>query len=564
MENIGTITKLLFPRSLPKVAELENKYPLRKLQEGAMVTRIAPSPTGFMHIGGLYTALISERFAHQTKGIFYLRIEDTDRKREVDGASILISKSLYQYGIKIDEGIGINGKDFGSYGPYKQSRREEIYKAVIKSLLERGSAYPCFCTPQELEDIRHRQEAQGSRLGYYGPWAKWRDKSVQEISQAILEKKPYTIRFKSNGDFKNKVVIRDELLGTKEFRENDQDIVILKSDGLPTYHMAHVIDDHFMRTTHVIRGDEWLSSLPLHLQLFESMEWEPPHYAHISPIQKVEGLSKRKLSKRKDPESNVEYYDQQGYPNSAILEYLLNLANSNFEDWRKANSEASIYKFILTFDRLKNSNGAIFDFDKLNDISKEIISGYSPESAYNNMLKWAKQHDVSFARLLEQNPDYSKNIIGIERSGDARRRKDLATWAEAREGMAFFFDENFSLMKKDLDDKLSDFTKENVNNVIQLFMADYVERDTKQEWFDKLKNIAGKNNYAESTKEYKNNPGIYRGNIADVARIFRVALTGMTQTPDLYSIMQVMGTDRVLSRLSSVISVGSRNEKNHP
>lgn len=555
MENKEKIIEMIFPTPLPTLEELEAKYPVRNLPEGAMVTRIAPSPTGFMHIGGLYAALISERFAHQTNGVFFLRIEDTDRKREVAGASELICKSLNRYGIKIDEGEISPNNEVGIYGPYKQSNREEIYKSVIKFLLEKDLAYPCFCTTEELEEIHNRQEAEGVRSGYYGTCAKWRDASSQEVLQLLEEKRPYVIRFKSWGDFNKKINIKDELLGKRELPENDQDIVIMKSDGLPTYHLAHVVDDHFMRTTHVIRGDEWLSSLPLHLQLFSSLGWKAPNYGHIKPIQKIEGSSKRKLSKRKDPEANVEYYNQEGYPEEAILEYLLNLANSDFENWRKANTTANLHEFILTFDRLKNSNGALFDFDKLNNISKEVVSRYSSKEVYDYAVKWAKQFNNKLAELLENNHEYSEKIFGVERSGDEKARKDIAKWSEVEKEINYFFDENFSLTKEELIEKLAGFALEDISKIVQSFMAGYNENDLSQEWFDKIKKIARENNYAESVKEFKKNPEIYKGNVADVAKVFRVLLTGRAQTPDLFSIMLVMGKERVFKRLSFCLNI---------
>jgi len=544
------IIALIFPDSLPILEELEAKYPPRQLPAGAMVTRIAPSPTGFMHIGGLYAALISERFAHQTNGVFYLRIEDTDRKREVAGAADLVCRSLQRYGIKIDEGKIAPNNEVGAYGPYVQSQREKIYRAVIKFLMEQDLAYPCFCTTEELEEIRQQQEAAGVRFGYYGSWAKWRERSSEEVLKLLAENKPYVIRFRSPGNFKQKIAINDELLGKRELPENDQDIVLMKLDGLPTYHLAHVVDDHFMRTTHVLRGDEWLASLPLHLQLFKALAWSAPRYGHIKPIQKIEGTAKRKLSKRKDPEANVEYYQQAGYPEEAILEYLLNLANSDFENWRKANLQANLQDFTLTFKRLKNSNGALFDFDKLNNISKEVIARYSVTEVYEQALLWAKQFDAELAELLVNNREYAEQILKIERTNDEKARKDLARWSDLKEEISYFFDEQFSLTAADLKEKLAGFTVAEINKLTQSLLADYNENDSPQVWFEKIKKIARENNYADNVKDFKKNPENYRGSVADVAKVFRVLLTGRTQTPDLFSIMIVMGKERVKKRLS--------------
>ncbi|MDD3919544.1 MAG: glutamate--tRNA ligase [Candidatus Pacebacteria bacterium] len=547
MENKEKIIEKLFPEVLPTLDEIEEKYPQRKLKEGAMVTRIAPSPTGFMHIGSLYTALISERLAHQTDGIFFLRIEDTDKKREVEGASKLITKSLDYYNIKTDEGENASGEEVGKYGPYKQSERADIYKAYIRHLLEKGLAYPCFSTSEELEEMHKKQEEEGIRPGYYSNWAIWRNKSEEEVLEALEQKKPFVIRFKSNGNFENKILIEDVLLGKKELSENDQDIVIMKSDGLPTYHMAHIVDDHLMRTTHVVRGNEWLSSLPLHLQLFRAMEWKAPKYGHIFPIQKMEGSSKRKLSKRKDPEANVDFFKEQGYPKNAIIEYLLNLANSNFEDWRKQNPDKDNKEFVLTLKKLASSNGPLFDFVKLDNISKEIISKYTAEEVYNETLNWAKKYDLPFAEKIEKHSDYVKKILGIERGNNTKARKDISKWSNVKAEIEYFFDEDFSINKEEIKELL--WGIDNIDPIIKSFLNSYNEKDNREEWFEKIKEIGKENGFAEDMKKYKESPENYKGNVADVAKIFRVLLTGKTQTPDLYSIIQVMGKERVFNRL---------------
>ena len=549
MENKEKIIEKLFPEVLPEIDEVEKKYPQRNLKEGAMVTRIAPSPTGFMHIGSLYTALISERLAHQTDGIFFLRIEDTDKKREVEGASKLITKSLNHYGIKTDEGENALGEEIGEYGPYKQSKRADIYKSYVKSLVEKGLAYPCFSTSEELEEMHKKQESEGIRPGYYNQWAIWRNKSDEEVLEALEEKKPFVIRFKSNGDFENKIPVEDVLLGKKELSENDQDIVILKSDGLPTYHMAHVIDDHLMRTTHVIRGNEWLPSLPLHLQLFRAMGWKSPKYGHIFPIQKMEGSSKRKLSKRKDPEANVDFFEEQGYPENGIIEYLLNLANSNFEDWRKQNPDKDNREFVLTLKKLASSNGPLFDFVKLNNISKEVVAKYSAEEVFEKVLNWAKKYDSEFALKIEKNSDYTKKILRIERTNDKNSRKDIAKWSDVKKEIEYFFDDTFSINKDGIKELVPEIDLNDIQNIVKWFIESYNENDSREEWFEKIKQIGKNNGFAENTKEYKENPEKYKGNVADVAKIFRVLLTGKTQTPDLYSIMQVMEKDRVFDRL---------------
>lgn len=555
MENLELKAKIiekLFPEELPSISEIEKRYPSRELKEGAMVTRIAPSPTGFMHVGSLYTALISERLAHQSGGVFFLRIEDTDKKREVEGASDLITKSLNYYGIRIDEGEITPGSEIGQYGPYKQSERAKLYKSYVKSLVEKGLAYPCFCSHEELEEMRSMQEVQGVRPGYYKQWAKWRDKSEQEVMQALEEGRPFVIRFKSEGDFNNKIVVNDALKGTREISENDQDVVIMKSDGLPTYHMAHIVDDHLMGTTHVLRGDEWFSSTPLHLQLFEAVKWAPPVYGHISPIQKMEGSSKRKLSKRKDPEANVAYYEEQGYPQDAVIEYLLNLANSSFEDWRMVNPSKNNSEFNLAFNKLSSSSGALFDFNKLNSTSKEVIARYSAEEVFVKSLEWAKRYDLELANMMSNDSEYTKKILNIERGSETKVRKDISKWFDVRKEIEYFFDEKFYLTKEDAIQYLSGISLSDIRKIVELFVQNYNENDSREIWFEKIKEIARQTGYAENGKDFKKNPEKYKGNVADVAKIFRVLLSGRTQTPDLHSIMQVMGKDRVFKRLSII------------
>ncbi|MBI4599983.1 glutamate--tRNA ligase [Candidatus Uhrbacteria bacterium] len=542
----------MFPEILPAIHDIEKNYPPRHLPAGARVTRIAPSPTGFLHVGGLYTALISERLAHQTGGIFYLRIEDTDKKREVPGASALIAASLAQYGIIIDEGQTPAGQEIGPYGPYTQSARAPIYAAYIKSLLERGLAYPCFCTHEETEAMRAQQELGRMRLGYYGRWAVCRTRSPDDVLEALKKNTPFAIRFRSPGDFNNKIAVVDLLRGTRELSENDQDIVLMKSDGLPTYHLAHVVDDHLMGTTHVIRGDEWLSSVTLHMQLFEMFSWIPPQYGHIAPIQKMDGGSKRKLSKRHDPEASVSFYDERGYPPAAVIEYLLNLANSNFEDWRRAQPDEDSRTFILTFEKLANPSGALFDFMKLNDISKDVVARFSAEEVYEQGVAWARRHNSGLAERMERNSEYTQKIFGIERGGTGKIRKDIAKWSDLKGELEYFFDDSFQESRAELLQILFDSEQDDIKKIIASFLDGYDEGDASHAWFEKIQEIAARYGYAKSAKEYKADPETYKGTVADVAKIFRVALTGRTQTPDLYSIMQVMGKERVLKRLSAL------------
>lgn len=547
------ILERLFPNALPTRAEIEERYPSRGLQPEQLVTRIAPSPTGFMHIGTLYTALIAERLAHQSGGVFFLRLEDTDKKREVEGADRLITESLQQYGIAVDEmpAIGDGAVEVGAYGPYIQSRRREIYQAYVKNLLENDLAYPCFASPEEMETMRKTQESLKLRPGYYGEWAKWRDASDEQILAELDRGTPFVIRFRSNGDYQNrKVKFQDLVKGRVEMPENDQDIVILKSDGLPTYHLAHVIDDHLMGTTHVTRGDEWLASVPLHLQLFAAMGWEPPFFAHLAPIQKTEGGSRRKLSKRKDPEAGMSYYGEQGYPKAAVIDYLLNLANSNFEDWRRENPRQSYRDFRVTFEKLGSSGGALFDFVKLGNISREIIAGYTAEQVYGEALEWSQKYDLELAVLLEKDADYAKNILNIERENAQKPRKDIAKWSDLRAEIAYFFDENFSPDPAAALEQLKGLSAEQIRAIIADFLQTYDEATPKDTWFEQIKSITRAHGFADDMKAFRTNPENFKGSIVDVTRIFRVLLTGRGNTPDLYELMHVMGRERLERRLA--------------
>ena len=540
----------LLPEELFTPEELEKRYPSRELVAGAMVTRIAPSPTGPMHVGSLYTALMSERLAHQTGGVFYLRNEDTDKAREVEGAAEFIVGSLELYGIKVDEGMTATGEEKGNYGPYKQSAREKIYKTYIKELLKKGRAYPCFCTTEELDALHKEQEAAGVRPGYYSTWTKWRDRSEEDVAKALDEKKAFVIRFKSLGDFEKKVKVKDILKGEMELSENDQDTVILKSDGmLPTYHMAHAVDDHLMRTTHVIRGDEWLSSVPLHIELFNAFGWEVPEYGHLAPITKMDGTSRRKLSKRKDPEASIAFYGEQGYPAEAVTDYLLNLASSDFEAWRKENPEKPNREFMITLERLARSSGPLFDFVKLNDISKEIVSRLSAEEIYRRGLEWAKKNDEKLAVEMEKDPKYTTTIFNIEREGAEHVRKDIAKWSDIRFEISYFFDSLFVFDHEAAETLLTGAKEEDIRSAIELFFKTYDTNDDRDVWFGKIKALGKEIGYAENAKEYKADKEKFKGQVGDVAKIFRVLLTGRTNTPDLHSIMKVMGRERVEKRL---------------
>ena len=540
------LANAIFPEA-KDITYYEEKYPERNLREGAIVTRFAPSPTGFVHIGGLYQSLIARKLANQTEGVFLLRIEDTDQKREVENGITDIVQSLDRFGIEPDEGMISETEGKGNYGPYRQSMRKEIYQSYAKYLIEQGKAYPCFCTPEELEEMREKQEAAKIRPGYYGVWAKCRNITVEEAIKKINNGEKYIVRFKSPGREDRKIKHHDVIKGNVDFPENDQDIVIIKADGLPTYHFAHAVDDHLMRTTHVIRGDEWLSSVPLHLQLFHELGFKPPKYAHIAPIMKNDNGNKRKLSKRKDPEAAVSYYDEMGIPKEAVNEYLLNIANSNFENWRRANKDKSIDEFELQLNKMSVS-GALFDMVKLLDVGKTVISKFTAEEVYENAFKWAKTYDKELEDML-QDKEYALKIFGIER-GNKKPRKDIAKWSDVKENIEYMYDDKFLAKEQEYPYQVIN-EKEDVDKILDLYMEKYYdENDDKQQWFDNIKELAGELGYAKEVKEYKANPDAYKAHVGDVSTVLRVALTGRTNTPDMYEIMQVLGKESIEKRFA--------------
>ena len=547
--NYKDLADLIFPNA-KEISYYEEKYPNRNLKEGAVVTRYAPSPTGVMHIGGLYQALIAKKLSKQTDGVFFLRIEDTDQKREIENGVSEIVSSLKDFGMEADEGMLTDTEEKGNYGPYKQSLRKEIYQAYAKYLIEQGKAYPCFCTPEDVEQIRQKQESAKIRPGYYGVWAKCRNITVEEAIEKIKNGDKYIIRFKSPGREVRKIKHHDIIKGNVDFPENDQDVVIIKADGLPTYHFAHAIDDHLMHTTHVIRGDEWLSSVPLHLQLFHELGFKAPKYAHIAPIMKNDDGNKRKLSKRKDPEAAVSYYAKEGIPAEAVKEYLLNIANSSFENWRRQNKDKSIDEFELQLNKMSVS-GALFDMVKLLDVSKIVISKMSAEEVYEKSLNWATKYDENLAKLLE-NKEYALKVFGIER-GNQKPRKDIAKWSDVMENIEYMYDKSFnSQLHKDEYQVIND--KEDIKKILKLYIEKYYDaNDDKQTWFNKIKELAGEMGYAKEVKEFKANPGVYKAHVGDVSTVIRIALTKRTNTPDMYEIMKVLGKDRVISRLNNEI-----------
>ena len=547
--NYKDLADLIFPDA-KDISYYEEKYPERNLPEGAVVSRFAPSPTGFVHIGGLYQALVAKEMTKKTGGVFFLRVEDTDQKREVENGVTGIVNSLKDFDILPDEGMVTETEEKGNYGPYKQSLRKEIYQSYAKYMLEQGKAYPCFCTTEELEETRKKQESAKVRTGYYGVWAKCRNLSVEEAVEKIKNGENYIIRFKSPGREDRKIKHHDLIKGNVDFPENDQDIVIIKADGLPTYHFAHAVDDHLMRTTLVIRSDEWLSSVPLHLQLFHELGFKAPKYAHISPIMKNDNGNKRKLSKRKDPEAAVSYYKEEGIPVDAVKEYLLNIANSTFENWRRANPDKSLDEFDFQLNKMSVS-GALFDMVKLLDIGKTVISRMTAEEVYENSLKWAQEYDEELEKVLEDK-DYALKVFGIER-GNKKPRKDISKWSDVMYNIEYMYDDIFS--NKDMEypyQVIND--KEEINKILKLYIDKYYnENDDKQAWFDRIKELAGELGYAKEVKEYKANPDAYKAHVGDVSTVLRVALTGRTNTPDMYEIMQVLGKEVVTKRLEKAM-----------
>ncbi|MBP3503056.1 MAG: glutamate--tRNA ligase [Clostridia bacterium] len=538
------LANLVFPDA-KDISYYEEKYPERNLPEGAIVTRFAPSPTGYVHIGGLYQSLVARMSAKKTNGVFFLRIEDTDQKREVENGVTDIVNSLKVFDMAPDEGMISETEWTGNYGPYIQSKRKEIYQSYAKYMIEQGKAYPCFCTPEDDEKRTKAQLEAKIRPGYYGVWAKCRNLTLEEMAEKIKNGEPYIIRFKSSGREDRKIQVSDTIKGKVTFPENDLDIVIIKSDGLPTYHFAHMVDDHLMRTTHVIRSDEWLSSVPLHVQLFKEAGFKAPKYCHISPIMKNDNGNKRKLSKRKDPEAAVSYYDELGVPPDAVKEYLLNIANSTFENWRRQNKDAKIEDFDFNLNKMSVS-GALFDMVKLFDVAKIVISRYSAEKVFNDSYVWAEKYDKELLNLLD-NKDYALKVLGIER-GNAKPRKDIAKWSDLKDNISYMYKEEF--------DKISEFTygnisdKEEISKIVKLYVEKYYDKnDDKQTWFDKMKDLAEELGYAREVKMFKQEPEKWPGHVGDISTVIRVTLTGRQNTPDLYEIMNVLGEDEVKRRL---------------
>lgn len=539
------LSELLYPDITTSVEEIEASFPERNLPEGAKVTRFAPSPTGFVHFGSLFPTMVGERLAHQSGGVFYLRIEDTDAKREVEGADKDIINSYASYGIFFDEGISLDGEK-GDYGPYRQSMRASIYQTYAKKLVSEGKAYPCFCTEDELSAIREEQEALKVNPGYYGRWAKYRDCDLETIKEKLDAGMPFVLRFRSEGSIENKIKFTDLIKGSIEITENDIDHVLLKSDGIPTYHFAHAIDDHLMKTTHVVRGEEWLPSLPFHVQLFRALGFKIPKYLHISQLMKMEGGSKKKLSKR-DLGAGLSYYVAEGYPAKSVKEYVMTLLNSNFEEWRNANPKADLNDFQFSIKKM-SASGSLFDFDKLNDVSKNTIAHMSTDEVYDEIIKWALEYDKELHDLFTRDTDYAKRILSIGR-GTPKPRKDLCIWKDVKPYVGLFYDELFEKEAEYPDS----FDKEDIKKALTMFAETYNPDDDANEWFGKMKVIAETLGFAPETKLYKKNPEEYKGHVGDISMFVRIALTGKTNSPDMYEVMNILGKERSLNRIYNAI-----------
>lgn len=540
------LAELMFPNVKHDVDYYEALYPERNLPEGAVVSRFAPSPTGFVHMGSLLSAFIASKVPKETNGVFYLRIEDTDGKRSVENGVQGIIDDLNNFDIKIDEGVVSETEQIGKYGPYIQSERKEIYDTYAKHLVEEGLAYPCFCTQEEIDETRKMQELNKERIGIYGSYAKCRFLTNEERAEKIKNGVPYIIRLKSPGNFNKKIVLNDLVRGKIEFPENDMDIVLIKSDGLPLYHFAHVIDDHLMRTTHVLRGEEWISSTPVHLQLFQVLGFKTPKYAHLGVVMKIdEDGTRRKLSKRKDPEAAVSYYHQKGIPVEAVKLYLMTIANSNFEGWWDQNPTLGIDDFKFDFKKMSVS-GSLFDLEKLLNISKSYISRLKASEVYEKALTWAKEFDTEFATILEKYKDYSISILNIERE-QKKPRKDFESFSSIKSNIWYMYDEYFNNDVTYNFGKITD--KEEVKAILKTYIEKYYDAaDDKDTWFHKIKDLTEKLGYCADMKAYRENPDMYKGSVADVSTVIRVAATTSSMTPDLYEILKLLGKDRIISR----------------
>ena len=544
MADYKKLADLLYPEATLTIEEIEKKYPARNLPEGACVTRLAPSPTGFVHLGNLFPAVTCERLSHQSGGTFILRIEDTDQKREVEGAVEILLSSLKRYNIIFDEGATADG-EVGSYGPYYQRQRADIYKAYAKKLIAEGRAYPCFCSEERLEEMRKEQEQNKDNFGYYGKYAACSNLTYEEIEEKVKNGEKFVLRFRSQGDPSKTEHIDDLIKGRLEFPENDIDHVMLKSDGIPTYHFAHSVDEKTMGVTHVVRGEEWLATLPFHVQLFKALGFPLPKYMHVAQLMKLDNGTKRKLSKRKDPEASLAYYYEQGFSAGSVMEYIMTLLNSNFEEWRIANPTAPLDDFKFSPDKMSIS-GCLFDMDKLIDVSRNTISVMTAEDVYEQVTAWAKDNDSELYEKFTADPEYAKRILSIGR-GCEKPRKDIAKWNEVKDYVSFFYDDLFA-QSGEFPETV---TAEDKLEILNRYSALYNEDDDQETWFGKVTNLAEELGFAPKTKLYKKNPELYKGHVGDVSMVLRVAITGRRNSPDLYEIMKILGAEKVKERLEN-------------
>ncbi len=537
------LANLLFPDSTKTPEEIEKMFPERQLPDGACVTRIGPSPTGFVHLGNLYNAIIGERISHQSNGVFYLRIEDTDNKREVEGAVETLINAMNYFGVNFDEGAVADG-DNGNYGPYRQRQRKEIYHVFAKQLTERGLAYPCFLTADEIDAIREEQTANKENPGIYGKYAeKSRSLTIEQIRENIENGMEWVLRFKGEetGEY---ICVNDAIRGKLEMPRNNMDFVLLKSDGIPTYHFAHVVDDHLMRSTHVVRGEEWISSLPMHYELFNTFGWKLPIYCHTATLMKIEDGGKRKLSKRKDPELALSYYQQEGISPDAIWEFLLTLLNSNYEEWRIANPDTPYLDFPYTIEKM-NIAGALVDLDKLRDISKNVIGAMPAEKIYDSWKEWCKEYNAEYYDLLKKYPERTIAALNVGRNAK-KPRKDLETWKQSCEFMSFYYDETIKIC----DDMPEECDEQTQKAFFSKYLETYDHNDDSNAWFEKVRAITDELGFAVSPKDYKNNPDQYKGSIVHVTNMLRIALTGRANAPDIWEVSHVLGEEIVRGRIS--------------
>jgi len=549
------IANLIIPTNTPDFQDIENKFPKRNLPEGAMVVRVAPSPTGFTHFGLIFIAMLDELLARQSKGVFIFRIEDTDKNREVEGGTEKIIEALHAFDIAYDEGPVEGHKELGDYGPYIQSNRKEIYLSAAKELIKKGHAYPCFCTEEHLNEVRAKQEADKIPTGYYGRFATCRHLTADQIKENLAKGMPYVLRFRSPEN-DHPSTFKDAIKGKITLPANNLDYVLIKSEGtglgLPVYHLAAMVDDHLQKVTHVTRGDEWLPSLPVHLQIIDAFGWTRPEIGHLSPVMKMDGpTTKRKLSKRKDPEAAASYYLEQGIPSQAVKAYVLNIADSHFEDWRKTHQTTSLNDYPFSLSHM-GSSGALFDMVKFLDICKQEIALMSSEEIYSKVESWAKEYNREFYSTLTKNIEYSKQLFTIERSGE-KRRKDISSWSEVPDLFGYFYDDTYNeLQFSPISENVT--SKDSVSDILIAFLTTYHPDNSKEVWLERMREICTKLGFAANMKDYKTNPADFKGHLGDVAMIIRMALSGRTQTPDLYEMLQTMGEQRVRERLQKFVN----------